>query len=183
MPRGLAQAHPELGEDLLLLQLLELLEYADLSPLALLPELTEVVRALKAYSDKDVAETAERVVLLLEELQTSESIAKEDRRRAKEKQRSERLHLRAVKAADHVSARAAKGGKRKGAAAAPRSQQRQRREKDEVVVVEEEEEEKVQSKIGRMRMKGVSMVLYRLLEEAHTFPAVAAVESGGGLVE
>ena len=128
---------PELGEDLLLLQLLELLEYADLTPLALLPELTEVVRALKAYSDKDVAETAERVVLLLEELQTSESIAKEDRRRAKEKQRSERLHLRAVKAADHVSASAAKGGKRKGAAAAaPRSQQRQRREKDEV---EEEE--------------------------------------------
>eukprot|EP00964_Phaeocystis_antarctica_P028867 scaffold16264_cov56-Phaeocystis_antarctica.AAC.1 len=123
---------PELGEDLLLLQLLELLEYADLTPLALLPELTEVVRALKAYSDKDVAETAERVVLLLEELQTSESIAKEDRRRAKEKQRSERLHLRAVKAADHVSASAAKGGKRKGAAAAaPRSQQRQRREKDE----------------------------------------------------
>ena len=124
---------PELGEDLLLLQLLELLEYADLTPLALLPELTEVVRALKAYSDKDVAETAERVVLLLEELQTSESIAKEDRRRAKEKQRSERLHLRAVKAADHVSASAAKGGKRKGAAAAApqRSQQRQRRDKDE----------------------------------------------------
>ena len=133
---------PELGEDLLLLQLLELLEYADLTPLALLPELTEVVRALKAYSDKDVAETAERVVLLLEELQTSESIAKEDRRRAKEKQRSERLHLRAVKAADHVSASAAKGGKRKGAAAAaPRSQQRQRREKDEVEEEEEEEGE------------------------------------------
>jgi len=131
---------PELGEDLLLLQLLELLEYADLSPLALLPELTEAVRALKAYSDKDVAETAERVVLLLEELQTSESIAKEERRRAKEKQRSERLHLRAVKAADHASARAAKGGKRKGAAAPPRSQQRQRREKDEEEGEEEEEE-------------------------------------------
>ena len=84
--------------------------------MALLPELTELVRALKTYSDKDVAETAERVVVLLEELQTAESIAREDRRRAKEKQRTERLHLRAVKAADHASARAAKGGKRKGPA-------------------------------------------------------------------
>ena len=58
---------PELGEDLLLLQLLELLEYADLPPSTLLPELTEAVRALMAYSDRDVAETAERVMTLLEE--------------------------------------------------------------------------------------------------------------------
>ena len=55
---------PELGEDLLLLQLLELLEYADLTPSPLLADLTEVVRALERYADKDVAETAERVVRL-----------------------------------------------------------------------------------------------------------------------
>ena len=109
--------------------------------MALLPELTELVRALKTYSDKDVAETAERVVVLLEELQTAESIAREDRRRAKEKQRTERLHLRAVKAADHASARAAKGGKRKGPAAPARPKQRQRREKDVVEEEEGEEEE------------------------------------------
>ena len=72
---------PELGEDLLLLQLLELLEYADLPPSTLLPELTEAVRALITYSDRDVAETAERVMLLLEE-QSAERRRKGERRAA-----------------------------------------------------------------------------------------------------
>ena len=72
---------PELGEDLLLLQLLELLEYADLPPSTLLPELTEAVRTLTAYSDRDVAETAERVMLLLEE-QRAERRRKGERRAA-----------------------------------------------------------------------------------------------------
>ena len=107
---------PELGEDLLLLQLLELLEYADLTPSPLLPPLTEVVRALYTYVDKDVAETAERVVPLLEELQTPEAMEKEDRRREKERQRNARLSARAQKAAGKGAAAA---NKRKAAKEAP----------------------------------------------------------------
>ena len=58
---------PELGEDLLLLQLLELLEYADLAPAPLLADLAEVVRALERYADKDVAVVEVIMVLKVEE--------------------------------------------------------------------------------------------------------------------
>lgn len=61
----------ECGEDLVTLQCLELLEYAELLPLPSIHRLAELIVQLHLHEDKQVAETAERVTEVLEELSES----------------------------------------------------------------------------------------------------------------
>ena len=56
------------GEDLVTLQILELLEYAELVPLPRLKRLSELVLQLQAHKDTQIAETAERVFQVFEEV-------------------------------------------------------------------------------------------------------------------